>query len=134
MTNNDICSTEIVDHKKVEKVANVLPSNYENQGMADLFKALGDSTRLKIVQALAIEELCVCDITALIDVSVSAISHQLRLLRNLKIVKFRKSGKMVYYSLDDEHVQKLITLTREHISESYLAQWTNEPDELRLQR
>jgi ArsR family transcriptional regulator len=62
-------------------------------------------------------ELCVCDLATLIDISVSAISHQLRMLRNLKIVKFRKSGKMVYYSLDDEHVKNLITITREHVTE-----------------
>ena len=117
MTNNDICSTEVVDLKKVEKVSNSLPSNLENQSMADMFKALSDPTRLRIVQALALEELCVCDIAALINVSISAISHQLRMLRNLKIVKFRKSGKMVYYALDDEHVKNLITITREHVTE-----------------
>ena len=117
MKNNDICSTEVVDLKKVEMVSNSLPTDLENQSMADMFKALSDPTRLRIVQALALEELCVCDLAALINVSISAISHQLRMLRNLKIVKFRKSGKMVFYSLDDDHVQKLITLTREHVTE-----------------
>lgn len=119
MTNNDICSTEVVDLKKVEMVSNLLPTDLENQSMADMFKALSDPTRLRIVQALALEELCVCDIAALINVSISAISHQLRMLRNLKIVKFRKAGKMVYYSLDDDHVKNLITITREHITKNH---------------
>ena len=117
MTNNDICSTEIIDYKKVEKVAKALPSENANQNMVELFKSLSDATRLKIVQALALEELCVCDLATLINLSVSAISHQLRMLRNLKVVKFRKSGKMVYYSLDDDHIKKLITLTRQHVTE-----------------
>ena len=117
MANNDICSTDSVDHKKVTKVAEALPSGTENQSIAELFKALGDPTRLRIVNALTLDELCVCDLASLMDVAISAISHQLRLLRNLKVVKFRKDGKKAYYSLDDEHVKKLITLTREHISE-----------------
>ena len=117
MTNNDVCTTEVVDIKKVEKVSNALPTDLDNRTMADMFKALSDPTRLRIVQALALEELCVCDLAALINVSISAISHQLRLLRNLRIVKFRKTGKMVFYSIDDDHVQKLVRITREHILE-----------------
>jgi DNA-binding transcriptional ArsR family regulator len=84
---------------------------------AELFKVLSDPTRLRIVQALLIEELCVCDISALINISISAISHQLRLLRSMKIVKNRKQGKMVYYSLTDEHIRKLINIADEHIHE-----------------
>ena len=117
MSSSDICSASIVNQQKVDSVAKVLPAESENLAMADLFKALGDPTRLRIVQALALEELCVCDLTALIDVSISAISHQLRLLRNLNLVKFRKSGKMAYYSLDDDHVQQLIHLAQEHSAE-----------------
>ncbi len=117
MSGSDVCSTNIVDQQKVDFVAGALPTEAENMAMAELFKALGDPTRLRIVQALALEELCVCDLTALMDISISAISHQLRLLRNLKVVKFRKSGKMAYYSLDDDHVLELVTLTREHIAE-----------------
>ncbi len=117
MAGNDVCITNIVDQKKVNRVAKKLPSGDENRDMAEAFKALGDPTRLRIVQALTLEELCVCDLSALMDVSISAISHQLRLLRNLKLVKFRKEGKMAYYSLDDDHVKELISITREHISE-----------------
>ena len=117
MASNDVCSATIVDQKKVNMVSAKLPSADENMAMAEAFKALGDPTRLRIVQALSLEELCVCDISALMDVSISAISHQLRLLRNLKLVKFRKEGKMVYYSLDDDHVKELITIAREHVLE-----------------
>ncbi|KAA3656999.1 MAG: ArsR family transcriptional regulator [Calditrichaeota bacterium] len=117
MTDNAICSTEVVDYKKVKIVLNALPKDTDNRSMADLFKALSDPSRLRIVQALALAELCVCDLAAIMDISISAISHQLRLLRSLKLVKFRKSGKMVYYSLDDDHVRKITALTREHISE-----------------
>ncbi len=117
MNNTDVCSANIVNQQKVDSVAKALPAEAENLSMANLFKALGDPTRLRIVQALALEELCVCDLTALIDVSISAISHQLRLLRNLHLVKFRKAGKMAYYSLDDEHVTELINITREHVTE-----------------
>ena len=117
MASNDICSANIVDQKKVARVSAKLPATEENQAMAEAFKALGDPTRLRILQALALEELCVCDLSALMDVTISAISHQLRLLRNLKLVKFRKEGKMVHYSLDDDHVKELITITREHVSE-----------------
>ncbi|HID39570.1 MAG TPA: ArsR family transcriptional regulator [Calditrichaeota bacterium] len=117
MIANDVCSTNIVDLKKVARVADKLPGTEENRDMAEAFKALGDPTRLRIVQALMQEELCVCDLSVLMDVSISAISHQLRLLRNLKLVTFRKEGKMVYYTLDDDHVKELITITREHVSE-----------------
>ncbi len=117
MTHTDVCSADIVDRKKVKLVSAALPADAENQSMAGLFKALGDPTRLRIVQALSLEELCVCDLVALMDVSISAISHQLRLLRTMKIVKNRKEGKMVYYSLDDEHINGLVLIAKEHVAE-----------------
>ena len=94
-----------------------LPSTDQTNLTAELFKALSDPTRLRIVQSLLIDELCVCDISAVIDISISAISHQLRLLRSMKIVKNRKEGKMVYYSLTDEHIRELINIADEHINE-----------------
>ena len=94
-----------------------LPSTEQSNQTAELFKALSDPTRLRIVQSLLIDELCVCDISAVIDISISAISHQLRLLRSMKIVKNRKEGKMVYYSLTDEHIRELINIADEHINE-----------------
>ncbi len=115
--NTDVCSVTAVDLKKVTAVRKQLPGDEEIRALAETFKVLGDSTRIRIVMALALQELCVCDLAALINLSVSAISHQLRLLRNLKLVKFRKEGKMAYYSLDDEHIGNLIKQAREHVNE-----------------
>ncbi len=83
--------------------------------LADLFKALGDPTRIRILHALLQSELCVHDLTEVLEMGQSAISHQLRLLRNMRIVKRRKVGKTVYYSLDDDHVEQLIVLTLQHL-------------------
>ncbi len=116
--NNIVCSVEIIDREKVDRVNAALPKMKETSETANLFKALADPTRLRIVQALLLEELCVCDISAVVDVSVSAISHQLRLLRNMKIVKNRKEGKMVYYSLDDDHVRGIIETAQIHLDET----------------
>ena len=113
----DVCSEQAINHQKVAAVRKKLPQNREIEHLTDLFKALGDGTRLRIVLALASDELCVCDLASLIQLSVSAISHQLRLLRNLKLVKYRKVGKMVYYSLDDEHVHGLIQMVLAHARE-----------------
>ncbi|TFE24962.1 ArsR family transcriptional regulator [Cohnella luojiensis] len=83
--------------------------------MAELFKALSDPTRVKLIGALLINELCVHDLTVLLEMGQSAISHQLRYLRNLRIVKRRKSGKTVYYSLDDMHIEQIFVLTLQHL-------------------
>ena len=85
--------------------------------LAETFSALSDPTRAKIIFALQQEELCVCDLAHLIGLSTSAISHQLRLLRNLRIVKYRKEGKMVYYSLADKHIETLFNQGLEHMEE-----------------
>nr|WP_297212912.1 metalloregulator ArsR/SmtB family transcription factor [Thermodesulfovibrio sp.] len=77
------------------------------QRIAETFKVLGDLTRTKIIFALSQEELCVCDIANLLGTTKSAISHQLRILRNMRLVKYKKEGKMVFYSLDDEHIKNL---------------------------
>jgi DNA-binding transcriptional ArsR family regulator len=83
--------------------------------LSDIFKALGDPTRVKIIYALIQNELCVHDLSVVLNMAQSAISHQLRYLRNLRIVKRRKSGKTVYYSLDDDHVEQIFVLTLEHV-------------------
>lgn len=116
-TAKEICSVNIIDQEKVDRVEKVLPHEEDTSRMADLFKALSDPTRLRIVQALLLEELCVCDISAIVDISISAISHQLRVLRNMRIVKNRKQGKMVYYSLEDSHIHQLVDLALEHVRE-----------------
>jgi DNA-binding transcriptional ArsR family regulator len=85
--------------------------------LADLFKMFGDSTRVRIVSALLHSEMCVCDIAALLGMSKSAISHQLRSLRQTKLVKNRRDGKVVYYSLDDDHVKTIFAQGLSHVSE-----------------
>ncbi|MFD0682002.1 MULTISPECIES: ArsR/SmtB family transcription factor [unclassified Paenibacillus] len=84
-------------------------------GLAEVFKALGDPTRVKIIYTLVQNELCVHDLTVVLDMSQSAISHQLRYLRNLRIVKRRKVGKTVFYSLDDEHIEQIFVQMLQHI-------------------
>ena len=85
--------------------------------LAELFKMFADSTRIKILYLLFEEEMCVCDIAALLNMTVSAISHQLRILKGAKLVKFRKDGKSVFYSLADEHVTSILAQGMEHITE-----------------
>ena len=82
--------------------------------MAETFKVLGDQTRLKIALALSKQELCVLDLAAALNITESAVSHQLRLLKTLRLVRQRKDGKMVFYALDDEHIEELIRVARRH--------------------
>lgn len=83
--------------------------------ISDLFKVLGDYTRIKIIYALFKKELCVCDISEVLGMSQSSISHQLRVLKAYRLVKFRREGKVVYYSLDDEHIKQLFNAGLEHV-------------------
>lgn len=108
---------EIIDLKKVEFVRSKMPNDDILFDMAELFKVFGDSTRIKIISALLESELCVGDIAEIANSTQSAISHQLRVLKQAKLVKTRKEGKTVYYSLADEHVQKLYKIGKEHIEE-----------------
>jgi len=89
----------------------------EVAGLSELFKALGDETRTRILYLLSLRELCVCDIAEIMEMSLPAVSHHLRLLKALRIVKYRREGKQVFYSLDDEHVVGLIRLAQEHFAE-----------------
>lgn len=91
-------------------------SEEDARGAAELFKMLGDSTRIKILSALSKREHCVCDLAAIVAMGQSAVSHQLRLLRGARVVKYRKEGKMVWYSLDDEHVFSLLIQGIEHVN------------------
>lgn len=90
-------------------------SDEDAQQVSEIFKLLGDTTRLKILHALSKRDLCVCDIAAVVNMGQSAVSHQLRLLRSSRLVKYRKEGKMVWYSLDDSHIAALLTQGIEHI-------------------
>ncbi len=112
-----ICEVQIIDRVKVKKTKAKLPGSDETSQIAGIFKLLGDPTRLKIILALIENELCVCDLAAVINSTVSAVSHQLRLLKSEKLIKFRKDGKMVYYSIDDNHIENLIDQLREHVNE-----------------
>ena len=107
----------IVDFEKVEKIKKDLPSDEIIFDMAEIFKVFGDSTRMKIISALLEDELCVGDIAIITNSTPSAISHQLRVLKQSKLVKFRKEGKIVYYSLADEHVSEIYEKGREHVEE-----------------
>jgi len=113
----EIAEQNVVDFDKIEKIKKVLPKDELIFEMAGLFKVFGDSTRMKIISALLEDELCVGDIAVLTNSTPSAISHQLRVLKQTKLVKYRKEGKIVYYSLDDEHVREIYEKGREHIEE-----------------
>ena len=113
-----LCCEETEVHEgAVEQVRSQLPQDEMLYDLAELFKIFGDSTRVKILYALLESELCVCDIAKLMDVSQSAVSHQLRVLKGSKLVKFRREGKTLYYSLADEHVFRILSQGMEHILE-----------------
>ena len=107
----------IVDFEKVKRIEKELPADEIIFDMAEVFKVFGDSTRMKIISALLQDELCVGDIAIITNSTPSAISHQLRVLKQAKLVKYRKDGKIVYYSLDDEHVREIYEKGREHVEE-----------------
>ena len=112
-----VCEVQIINKAKVKATKANLPGPDETLHIANIFKLLGDPTRLKIIMALMENELCVCDLAAVINSTVSAVSHQLRLLRSEKLIKFRKDGKMVYYSIDDNHIKNLVDQLKEHVNE-----------------
>ena len=113
----DCCDTTVIHYVIVEKVKTKLPAEVTVYDVAELFKIFGDSTRSRIICALEISEMCVCDIAALLNMSSSAISHQLRVLKQSSIVKSRRVGKVVYYSLADEHISQIFNLAFDHIME-----------------
>ena len=116
-TREPLCAKTATHPEKIQKVRTFLPDTETTSSLAETFKVLGDPTRLRIILALLVDELCVCDLSELVGMSQSAVSHQLRILRNLKLVKFEKRGKMVYYSLDDEHIRNLIREAKDHVHE-----------------
>ena len=119
MENNNIevCNCNVIHEDIVNKVREIIPPEETLYDLADLFKVLGDSTRVKILCVLFEAEMCVCDIAALLGMTQSAISHQLRVLKQARLVKYKKEGKVVYYSLDDEHVKSIFDQGLIHISE-----------------
>ena len=115
--NTDICSCNVIHEDIVREVKDNIPDEETLYELAELFKVLGDNTRVKILYALLKAEMCVCDIAALLGMTQSAISHQLRVLKQSRLVKYRKEGKIVYYSLDDEHVKQIFDQGLIHINE-----------------
>ena len=112
-----LCDKVMIHNDVVEKLKKGFLDDEVIFLVADFFKIFGDSTRFKILYALDKEELCVCDISALLGMTISAVSHQIKILRDSNLVKTRRNGKVVYYSLADEHVQKVIECGVEHIME-----------------
>ncbi len=113
----DVCEIYYVNEAHVQSARQVLSPDREILSLAEIFRTLGDPTRVKVLQALSVEELCVCDLAKLLGISESATSHQLRVLRNQKLVRFRKEGKMAFYSLDDAHIDSLMKEALRHVRE-----------------
>ena len=111
------CDCTVIHEEIINMVRGRMPEEEKLYDLAELFKVFGDSTRIKILWALAESEMCVCDIAALLNMTQSAISHQLRILKQARLVKFRKDGKVVYYSLDDSHVKQIFEQGLVHINE-----------------
>lgn len=111
------CNGNIIHEDIVVRVKDQLPAEETRYDLAELFKVFGDTTRIKIICALFESEMCVCDLSCLLNMTQSAISHQLRVLKSARLVKFRREGKVVYYSLDDEHIKHIYDAGLNHISE-----------------
>jgi len=117
LTQEDGCQVRVVHLARVAQARQEAVAPSEADRLALTFKTLGDPTRLKMVQALSGGEMCVCDLAAYLKVSESAVSHQLRRLKDLALVKARREGQVLYYSLDDDHVARLLQLGLDHIRE-----------------
>lgn len=111
------CDCDVIHADVVDSVKKKMPEERELYDLSDFFKVLGDSTRAKIIWALDESEMCVCDIAVLLNMTKSAISHQLRSLKQANLVKYRKEGKIVFYSLADDHVKDIFEKGLEHIRE-----------------
>lgn len=112
-----LCDCVVIHEDAVNRAKAAMPAEESLYDLAELFKVFGDSTRIKILCALAGSDLCVCDIAALFGMTQSAISHQLRVLRQANLVKYRKEGKIVYYCLADEHVKQIFEQGMSHVNE-----------------
>lgn len=113
----DTCEVYHADPARIAAIRQSAPADEAVASLAEIFKALGDPTRLKLLTALGQGELCVCDLASLSGISESATSHQLRLLRALRLVRARREGRMVFYRLDDDHVVGLVAQGLQHVGE-----------------
>jgi DNA-binding transcriptional ArsR family regulator len=118
MLRDDLCDLVQIDLARVRKLRSELVAPAAVQGLADTFSALGDPTRVRILDVLSHGELCVCDLAAVLGLSQSAVSHQLRLLRGIRLVKPRREGRVVFYSLDDQHIISIFRQTLQHVEET----------------
>ena len=114
VTDAAVCSCDAIHGEVVKSVAAAMPSKAASEKLAELFKLFADGTRVRIMQALALSELCVCDLGAVLGMSKSAISHSLKLLRMANLVTARREGQVVFYSLSDEHVERILGVGLEH--------------------
>lgn len=112
-----VCEVSCIHEGKVAAARRAMKPEATLFRLAAIFKVLGDPTRTKVISALLKEELCVCDLAALIGISQSAISHQLRILRDMNLVKYRKEGRIAFYSLDDDHISAILTAGLKHAEE-----------------
>ena len=117
MEGTDLCDCRVIHPERIEKARKEALAAEVSEDLCQIFKALADPTRLNILIALGQEEMCVCDLAALLGVSESAVSHQLRHLRTLRLVRNRRDGKILYYRLADEHVSELVRVALEHVLE-----------------
>ena len=118
MFKDEVCDLVQIDLARVRKIRSALVTPDAVQGLAETFSALADPTRVRILDALSHGELCVCDLAAVLGVSQSAVSHQLRLLRGIRLVKPRREGRIVFYSLDDQHIISIFRQTLQHVEEA----------------
>ena len=114
---SDLCEVRCVDELKVRRTQKMMKPPRAIADLAETFKVLGDPTRLRIAYALAQEELCVCDLATVLGVSQSVVSHSLRALRQMRLVRYRKAGKIAYYSLDDDHISAMLGEGFRHVEE-----------------
>lgn len=114
---NDVCEVRCVDEAKVRRAKRTMKSDASVEALAETFKVLGDPTRLRITDALSRQELCVCDLANVLGMSQSVVSHSLRALRQMRLVRYRRAGKIAYYALDDEHIASLVQEGFRHVTE-----------------
>lgn len=115
--NQPLCACTVIHENVINYVRERIPSSEAILELADFFKILSDSTRVRILYALSYAEMCVCDISVLLNMTQSAVSHQLRLLKQARLVKSRKDGKIVYYSLNDKHIKNVLSVGFDHLGE-----------------
>jgi len=114
---NPSCDVTVIHEEVVEEVRQSMPPEEDLFDLAEFFKVFGDTTRIRILYALSRSEMCVCDLAYLLGLTQSAVSHQLRVLKQAKLVRFRRDGRVIYYALDDDHVKSIFAQAYEHIQE-----------------